>query len=328
MSTDGEVLSQEEVDALLKGVDNGAVDLSAAPAAPAAGMVQSYDMGKHVRTVRGSMPALDMVNERLARQLRTGIYGLLRRAPEIEISPLQVIKFSEYTQTLHLPASLNLVRFNPLRGTALVVFESQLVSAMIDNYFGGSGRHTKIEGREFTPTESRVIQMLLQQVLADLQAAWSPLLAMKPDYLSSELNPMFINAIAPSEVMVLNSITIKVDGGGGEMHVAMPYSMLEPIRELLDAGFQSGQTKSDDAWARKLHAHAQDLEVGMLPVLGRSTLTLEKLLSLKAGDMIPCDFDGEVTLYAEGMAAARGKYCSSRGKQAVQVKELLFGTSR
>lgn len=320
--SDGDILSQDEIDALLKGVDNGAVELSTG-AEP--GAAQPYNMGTHVRIVRGRMPTLEMVNDLMARQLRHGIYNLLRRTPEISVSPLKVLKFSEYTQTLHLPASLNLVRFNPLRGTGLVVFDSRLVFAMVDNFFGGFGRHAKIEGREFTPTESRVIQKLLQQVLGDLQAAWAPVTALQPEYVSSEINPMFINIAAPSEVVVISSFRVELEGGGGELHVTMPYAMLEPIRDLLDSGVQSDRSERDNRWAQQLRSQVEDLEISMVPVLGQSTLTLEKLLNLKAGDMIPCDFEGDVTLYAEGMAAARGKYCSSRGKQAVQVKELLLG---
>ena len=320
--SDGDILSQDEIDALLKGVDNGAVELSAGGVA---GCAQPYNMGTHVRIVRGRMPTLEMVNDRMARQLRQGLYSLLRRTPEISVSPVQVHKFSEYTQTLHLPASLNLVRLNPLRGTALVVFDSRLVFAMVDNFFGGFGRHAKIEGREFTPTETRVIQMLLQQVLGDLSLAWAPVTPLQPEYVSSELNPMYVNIAAPSEVVVITSFRIELEGGGGELHVTMPYSMLEPIRELLDSGFQGDRAEHDGRWAQQLRSQVQDVEVQLVPVLGRSTLTLDRLIGLKAGDMIPCDFDGDVTLLAEGKPAARGKYCSSRGKQAVQVREVLLG---
>ena len=321
MSSEGEILSQGEIDALLKGVDEGAVELSAAPAA---GATQPFNIATHVRIERGRLPALDLVNERFVRQLRAGINNLLRRVPEISIAPMQVRKFSEYTQTLHLPASLNLVKLNPLRGTALVVFDSQLVFAMVDTFFGGFGRNSRIEGRDFTPTESRVIQMLLQQVLSDLRVSWAPLLPLQPEFTGSEQNPMFVNVAAASEVVVVNAYRIELDGGGGELHVMMPYSMLEPIRGLLDAGPQSDSSERDGRWARQLRAHAEDLEIEVVPVLGQSTLTVERLLSLKAGDMIPCDFEGEVTLFAEGIAAARGKYCSSRGKQAVQVREMLL----
>jgi flagellar motor switch protein FliM len=322
MSSESDILSQGEIDALLKGVDDGAVDLSAASAS---GVPHPYNIATHVRIVRGRMPALELVNERFVRQLRQGIHNMLRRTPEISIAPVQVHKFGEYLQTLRLPASLNLVKLNPLRGTALVAFDSRLVFALVDKFFGGMGRHDGIEGREFTPTEERVIQMLLRQVLVDLQAAWMPLLAMQPEHVGSEQKPMFINAIAPSEVVVINTFRIEPEGGGGgELHVTMPYSMLEPIRDLLDSGVQTDGAESDGRWTRQLHAHAQDLEIEVVPVLGRSTLTVEKLLSLKAGDMIPCDFEGDVTLVAEGIVAARGKYCSSRGKQAVQIRELLF----
>lgn len=321
MSTEGEILSQGEIDALLKGVDEGAVALAPVPAA---GVTQSYDIASHVRVGHGRLPGLEMANERFIRQLRMGINGLLRRDPAISMAPLEVLKFGEYAQSLHVPASLNLVKLNPLRGSALLVFDAQLVFAMVDNFFGGSGRSSSVEGREFTPTESRVVQMVLQQVLADLKAAWTPLLALQPEYVGSEQNPSFLNVAAAADVIVINRFRIELEGGGGELHVALPYALLEPIRGLLHAGPQAGQGQRDGRWLRQLRAHAEDLEIGVVPVLGRATLTVEKLLSLKSGDMIPCDFDGDVTLFAEGIAAVRGKYCSSRGKQAVQVRQLLL----
>lgn len=321
MSAEGEVLSQDEVDALLQGVDNGAVDLSAAPVS---GPVQTYNMAEHVRVVRGRMPALELINERFVRQLRTGLYALLRRTPEVNVAQVQSQRFSEYRQTLHMPTSMNQVRFNPLGGTALVVFDSRLVFALVDAFFGGIGGNAAIEGREFTPSESRVIQMLLRQVLADLQAAWSPVMPLRPEFVSAESNPMFLNSAAPGEVMIVTSFRIQIDGCGGEMHVTMPYSQIEPIRETLESGLQGESKAQDGDWSPQLRTHAGDMEVAIVPVLGQSTLTVEKLLSLKAGDMIPCDFEGDVTLYAEGVAAARGKYCASRGKQAVQVRELLL----
>lgn len=323
MSSEGEILSQDEVDALLKGVDNGAVDLSAAPA-PAT--VQTYNMAEHVRVVRGHMPALELVNERFVRQLRVGLYNLLRLTPEITISPVQTPRFSEFRQSLHVPTSMNQVRLNPLGGTALVTFDPRLVFAMVANFFGGFGGSAAIEGREFTPTESRVIQMMVKQVLADLQSAWSPVMPLRPEYLSSEFNPMFLNTAAPGEVMIVTTFRIELEGGGGEMHVAIPYSQLESIRDRLESGLQGEHSVQEGSWGAELRAHAGDVEVQLVPVLGRSTLTVEKLLSLKAGDMIPCDFEGDVTLYAEGLAAARGKYCASRGKQAVQVRELLLNS--
>jgi flagellar motor switch protein FliM len=321
MSADAEVLNQDEIDALLKGVDNGAVPLDTPDAQP--GEARDYDLATQVRIVRGRMPTLEMINERFARLLRIGIYNLIRRSPEISVAPVALIKFSEYVQTLQQPASLNLVKVNPLRGTALFVLDATLVSALVDCYFGGSGRHAKIEGREFTRTENRVIQLVLGQACNDIREAWSPVAKIDIEAINAESNPQFANIVSPSEIVAVTSLRIELDGRGGELHVTMPYAMIEPLREVLDAGMQSDRPERDERWSSTLREELEEAEVEVVPVLGRSTLSVGRLLNLKPGDVIPCDFDGHVTLLAEGVPILRGSYGASRGQQAVKVEQHL-----
>jgi flagellar motor switch protein FliM len=321
MSAGAEVLNQDEIDALLRGVDDGAV--STTPPPQAAGEVRAYDIATQVRLVRGRMPTLEMINDRFARQFRLGMFNMLRRSPEISVAPVRVMKFSEYTQVLHLPSSLNLIRMNPLRGTSLLVLDATLVFAIVDNFFGGNGRYAKIEGREFTMTENRIIQMVLRQAFVDLAEAWSIVTEINIDYLNSEINPHFANIVSPSEVVVVTSFKVELEGGGGELHVTLPYSMIEPIRDQLDSGMQSDRMDRDDSWTQSLREEIEEAEVDVIPVLGRSCLTLGRLVDMKAGDVIPCDFDGNVTLYAEGVPVLRGSYGASRGQQAVKVTQRI-----
>ena len=326
MNASADVLEQDEIDALLKGVDDNEVLVEGGASVP--GEVRPYDMATQVRIVRGRMPTLEMINDRFARLLRIGLFNMIRRTPEISVIPIKVLKFSEYLQSLHVPASLNLVKFSPLRGTGLVVLDSKLVFTLVDNFFGGAGRHAKIEGRDFTSTESRIIQMVLRQAFADLQEAWTPVRPLQLEYLSSEMNPHFANIVSPSEVVVITSFHIELDGGGGELHVTMPYSMIEPIRDILDSGMQSDQSDGHEIWGRSLREEIEDVSVEMMPVLGQSELTVGELLALKAGDVIPCNFDGQITLLVEGTPFIRGTYGASRGQQAVKVVERIMKRSK
>ncbi len=325
MSAEANVLNQQEIDALLHGVKSGAVEVEGATAVE--GEVQACDLARQARVVRGRMPTLETINDRFMRFLQTGIYGMFRRTPQISLAPIKVRKLSDYLQTLDVPTSLNLIRLNPLRGSALCVLDARLVYAMVDNFFGGSGRQAKVDGRDFTLTESRIIQLVLRQVLRDLQEAWSPVLALQAEFVNTETNPQFASVGAPGETMVVTSFRIELDGAGGDLQIVMPYAMLEPIRELLDIGLQGEPPARDGRWAERLRAEIEDVEVELVPVLARTTMTLEKLLNIKAGDVIPCDFDGQITLIAEGIPALRGAYCVSRGQQAIQIKERLLGTS-
>ena len=317
-----EILNQDEIDALLKGVDDGAVPTTPPPEEP--GKVRDYDFATPIRIVRGRMPTLEMINDRFARLFRIGLFNMLRRTPEIAVAPVKVQKFTEYTQNLPVPSSLNLIKINPLRGTGLLTLDATLVFAIVDNFFGGNGRYAKIEGREFTLTEGRIVQMVLRQAFADLTEAWSICSAINIEYINSEINPHFANIVSPSEIVVVTSFKIELDGGGGELHVTMPYAMIEPIRDLLDSGMQSDRMEHDENWNRTLREEIEEAEVELVPVLGHSTLSLGRLVDLKPGDVIPCDFDGEVTLFAEGVPVLRGGYGLSRGQQAVKVSQRVM----
>ncbi|HTT03824.1 MAG TPA: flagellar motor switch protein FliM [Steroidobacteraceae bacterium] len=314
-----EILNQDEIDALIQGVDNGAVPIATEQPPPPSGTVQPYNLATQTRIVRGRMPTLEMINDRFTRQFRVGLFNMLRRSPEISIAPIRVQKFSEYTQSLHVPSSLNLIKFEPLRGTALMVFDAKLVFAIVDNFFGGNGRFAKLEGREFTLTEGRIIQMVMRQAFADLQEAWSIVADLKIEYLSSEINPHFASIVSPLEIVVVTALKIELEGGGGEMHITLPYSMIEPIRDVLDSGMHGERVERDEKWVNTLREETESAEVELVPQLGHATVSLGRLLDLKPGDVIPCDFDGNVTMYAEGVPVVRGTYGASRGQQAVKV---------
>jgi len=315
-----DILNQDEIDALLHGVDSGAVDTEAEPAP---GEVRTYDFTNQVRIVRGRMPTLEMINERFARLFRTSLFNMLRRAPEVAVAPIKMQKFSEYVHSLHVPTSLNLVRVLPLRGTGLVVLDPKFIFAVVDNFFGGNGRFAKIEGREFTATETRVIQMLLKHIFADAKEAWSNVARIDIEYLNTEINPHFANIVSPTEIVVITSFHIELDGGGGDVHITMPYAMIEPLRELLDAGVASDRVEHDERWMQALKEEIEDAEVDLTTVLGRGRITMGELLALKPGDIVPCDFNGRATIMAEDVPIFRGKFGVSRGMQAVQIDERV-----
>lgn len=311
------VLEQAEIDALIHGVDTGIV--STVPAGMP-GEVQTFDFNAQLQRLSGRMPTLSIVNERFIRMLRTSVYNLVRRSPEISVKPLELLKFGEYLPTLHSPSSLNLVKFNPLRGTALIVLEPKLVFAMVENFFGGSGRQAQIEQREFTATEQRIIHMILRNVFADLREAWSPVTSIEVEYMQSESNPQLASIVAPTDAVVLLSCHIELEGGGGGLHIVMPYTMLEPLREILEAGVGAEPQEKDERWSARLREEIEDTEVELKSLLGHASLTLAELLNLKPGDVLPCDFSGKLTLLADDVPLFRGSFGLSHGQQAVKVE--------
>ena len=315
------ILNQEEVDALINGIDVGAV--STDPEVPP-GEARAYDFINDLHVARGRMPALEMINERFARLFHQSLYNLLRRSPEISVSQVTMKKFNDYVNTLDMPTNLNVVRINPLRGLALVVLDPKLVFTAVDNLFGGVGRHAKVEGRDFTATEQRIIRLLLRHAFTNLKEAWSKVLALDFEHVHSEINPHFAKIVNPTEIVVISTFRIELHGGGGELHVTMPYSMLEPLRELLDAGGSGDATERDGRWSGALREEVDDAEIELNAVLGEATVTLADLLNLKSGDVIPCDFNGSITLNAEAVPLFRGSFGISRGQQAVKINERLI----
>ncbi len=317
-----DLLSQDEIDALLHGVDGGDVEIDDDIFD---GEARSYDFTSQDRIVRGRMPTLEMINERFARYFRTSIFNMLRRSPEISVGGVQMLKFAEYVHSLFVPTSLNLVNIRPLRGTALVVFDPKLVFIIVDNYFGGSGKfYNKIEGREFTKTEARIIEMMLQKVFVDMQEAWSPVMAIEYSYQSSEVNPHFANIVSPTEVVVISTFHIELDGGGGDMHVTIPYSMLEPIREILDAGTVSDRTETDERWTTSLKEDIKFAEIHLKSTMIEIELTLGDVLNIKKGDIIPFEFPEMIALTTDDdVPIFRGRFGVSQGNNAIKIMELV-----
>ncbi|MEH6625197.1 MAG: flagellar motor switch protein FliM [Motiliproteus sp.] len=318
-----DLLSQDEIDALLHGVDDG--DIETEEEADVDG-AHSYDLSSQERIVRGRMPTLEMINERFARYTRISLFNILRRSADVSVGGVQILKFGEYVHTLYVPTSLNLVKIRPLRGTSLFIMDAKLVFKLVDNFFGGDGRHAKIEGREFTPTETRIVKMLLDQIFIDLKEAWAPILKVEFDYLNSEVNPSMANIVSPSEVVVVSTFHIELDGGGGDLHVTMPYSMLEPIREVLDAGVQSDVDDKDERWVNALRADIMDAKVSLDLTIVRRQITLRDILEMESGDVIPVEIPEKLILSANGIPTFKGKLGVSRSNLAFKVLEQINRT--
>ena len=315
-----DLLSQDEIDALLHGVDDGLVQ---AETAAEPGSVKSYDLTSQDRIVRGRMPTLEMINERFARYTRISMFNLLRRSADVAVGGVQVMKFGEYVHSLYVPTSLNLVKIKPLRGTALFILDAKLVFKLVDNFFGGDGRHAKIEGREFTPTELRVVRMVLEQAFIDLKEAWQAIMEVNFEYINSEVNPAMANIVGPSEAIVVSTFHIELDGGGGDLHVTMPYSMIEPVREMLDAGFQSDLDDQDERWSKALREDVLDVSVPLSATVARRQLRLRDILHMQPGDVIPIELQDELVMRANGVPAFKVKLGSHKGNLALQVIEPI-----
>ncbi len=316
-----EFMSQEEVDALLKGV-TGEVDSDSSGSEKQG--VRPYNIATQERIVRGRMPGLEIINERFARLLRVGIFNFMRRTAEISVGPVRVQKYSEFTRNLPIPTNLNLVHVKPLRGTSLFVFDPNLVFFVVDNLFGGDGRfHTRVEGRDFTQTEQRIIGKLLNLVFDHYTTAWKSVRPLQFEYVRSEMHTQFANVATPNEIVIVTQFSIEFGPTGGTLHICMPYSMIEPIRDVLASPLQGEVLDVDRRWVRVLSKQVQAAEVELTADLAQVPVTFEQILNMKKGDVLPMNIAEHITAKVDGVPVMECGYGIFNGQYALRVQKMI-----
>jgi flagellar motor switch protein FliM len=312
-------LSQEEVDALLEGVD----DTPAASTEGGKGPIP-YDLAKQERIVRGRMPTLEIINERFARNLRIGLFNFMRRNPEVSVGPIRVQKFSAFLRGVAVPTNINVVAVKPLRGNGLVICDPKLVFTVIDSMFGGSGNmQYRIEGRDFSPTEQRIIQRMLDVMLEEYRKAWSSIYPLSLEYMRSEMNPQFANVATPGEIVVATSFSIEIGELGGDMQICIPYSTLEPIRDVLYSSLQGDSMEADKRWVNLLTQQIKSAEIEIAAELGHANATVGELMALKAGDFIELELLERIVAKSDGVPVFDCSYGVSNGHYAIRVQDIL-----
>ncbi len=315
-------LSQDEVDALLKGIDDedvGSYDQVADP-----NEVRSFNLANQERIVRGSLPTLEIIHERFIRMLRVSMFNFLRRTTEVSVTPIRTMKYGEFVRNLVVPTNLNLIHIKPLRGTALIVCDPTLVFSVVDCMFGGDGRfHTRVEGRDFTQTEQRIIRRVLDLIFEAYQNSWAPVYELELEYLRSELNTQFANICTPNEVVVTASFTIEVGVAMGQIDLCIPYSMIEPIKDLLASTLQGETLGADERWVKMMRREIMPAELELVANLCTKDVNVASLLEMKVGDVIPLNLSQEIEVTVENLPVLACRYGTSNGQYALRVEKLL-----
>jgi len=320
-----EVLSQEEVDALLRGVTDGEIETETEELIDESGVV-SYDLTSQERIIRGRMPTLDIINQRFTRVFRNSMSTILRKVVDVSAVSIDTIKFGEFIKSLPVPASLHVFKMEPLRGFALMVMESKLVFALVDTFFGGSGTvGMKVEGRDFTTIEQKMIKTVVKKALEDLEKAWTPVHPIDCTFVRSEVNPQFAAIVPPTDVVIVVIFEIEMDQTSGSITVCFPYSTLEPIIAKLRAGFQSDQLEIDFAWLKRLRERLKEAKVEMVCELGHTKIPARDVLNFKVGDIITLDRDSadEIDVRVENLMKFKGFPGVFKGNRALQVSKII-----
>ena len=232
------LLSQDEVDSLLKGLDTGEVesddDLDEQDLD-----LESFNWANSGLNIRGNMPLLEVVNSRFSQKLRGSLSSSLRKVIDVTPDPLTTIKYSDFQRSLPVPTSMNLFKMEPLRGSGILVIESKLVFSLVEAFFGGSGSGaTKIEGREFTAIENRIIDKVVQMALINIMEAWEDVYHIKTEFVRSESNPLVVNVVPGEEMLISSKFEIELNRPMGTVIICVPYSSYQPIRDKLAGGYR------------------------------------------------------------------------------------------
>jgi len=318
-------LTQDEVDALL---NHDSVNQSEHNASTSTNQgdttgVRPYNMATQERIVRGRMPTFELINARFTRYLQIGLYNLLRRPVDIATGSVKTIKYNEFVRSLVVPTNLNMITMKPLRGNALMVFDPDLIFLIVDNLFGGDGRfHTRVEGREFTLTEQRIIQRLLEVVFEEYEKAWKTVHPIKLEFVRSEMNPQFASVATPAEIVVTTTFELDIGGNRGEFHICIPYTVLEPIREQLNSSLQGDHLEVDKNWIKSLTKRVQGAEVELIANLGKTNVTFHQILNMQKGDVVPLDIPDTVSAMVDGVPVMECHYGILNGHYALKVKAI------
>ena len=317
-----QILSQDEVDALLQGITGESQKLEQEEIPE--GGVRVYDIASQERIVRGRMPTMEIIGERFARNIRIGLFNFIRKSPEVSINGIKVQKYSAFLREIVVPTNFNIVSVRPLRGSGLIVCDPSIVFAVIDSLFGGVGKfHTRIEGRDFSATEQRVIERLVDCIITEYRNAWKGIYPLELDYQRSEMQPQFANIATPSEIVVSSSFTLEIGETSGTIHFCIPYSTLEPIRDVLYSSIQGDSTEPDRRWVNLLKEQIKSAEVDLVAELGTAHATVEQLLAFKPGDFIELDLLPMIQAKVDGVPVFDCHYGTSDGHYAIKIDKLL-----
>ena len=329
----GNILSQEEIDALVRGVDEGKVEIhpvkpETADASDASepSRVVPYDFASQDQLIHGRMPSLDIINDRFAKLFRSSLFSALHKVIDVEPKGIQFVKFGDFINALPVPSSLHIFKMDPLRGHAIVVLESKLIFTLLDVFLGGSGKTTyKVDGREFTAFESRLILKVVNMVFKDLQEAWDPVYSITFQYVRGEVNPQYATIVVPSDLVLLISFGVELEQPSGTITFCVPYSLIKPIKSALYGRFQGEAQEVDQKWMDRLWDRIKGVEFEIAVELGKRQISVRDLLSLKVGDTLSLEKESSEPLVAkvQGVPKFLGRAGIYGANKAIQIENRI-----
>ncbi len=317
------LLSDEELAALSEGVRDGSIETDTGFNTKV--RVRKHDLASEDSSLGVNVSSIDMINERFIRMFRMGLLEVLRTSPRVNPTRVRIMKYSEYLQDLKPPLAVNMIRMGPLRGNSVIIIDPNVVFSSLDSFFGGFGKGVADlpPGRLFTPTESRIIKIILEVFFRSLKEAWAPLMPIECEHISSEINPHFAQIADENDLVVLSRFEADAtaSGGRGFIDLVYPYATLKPVRELLSSRVSSGEgnEESDRKWRADLAAAVGDAKLELQVTMGEVKTTLHHLNNLQEGDLLFFKKDDTALMNANGVPAFHVNVGTRGSQVAVQI---------
>jgi len=322
------ILSQDEIDSLLRGLSGGEIEAETTVNENDSGIIP-FDLANQDRIIRGRIPVLEIINDRFARIASSALANSMRKKVDVNPISIDMSKFGDFMRSLPVPTNINIFKMEPLRGNAMLVVDTRLVFALVENFFGGYGTQAKIEGRDFTPIEQTVIKRVVKAILSSMEQSWTPVHDVRIELIRTEINPQFAGIVPPSDVVIVVSLEVELENAIGSLLFCLPYSTIEPIRSKLYAAFQSERLEVDHAWLSRFKDRLLEVPVEMVVPLGHTSITGRQLLNLDVGDILLLDTDTEQTLTVLVQGVHKFSCCpgftkSNRAIQMVKEAEVSY----
>jgi flagellar motor switch protein FliM len=320
MSQDSSLLSQQDIDQLIKSVQGE-------PHTPKIRSQNKYehaDLSLQAQLAKGHMPTLDIIHERFANLLKTSFLGYIRRHADIIPHNLIIQKYSDFIARLPVPSNLNLCTIKPFEGQALIAFDPDLIFFIVDNLFGSDGRfHTRVEGRDFTPTEHRIIRRMLDLVFKDYQQAWHMVESIECHFVRSEINTQFANIAVENEIVLTAQVEINFEGRGGSIYFCFPRGMFEPVRDELSDKNYGASIQHSQEWTDQLKHNITQAEIELVANLSEFNMTLREVAQLRSGDVLMQNVPGQVIAKIAEKPIFTCQYGTNHGKYALKIIDIL-----
>ena len=320
-----DILSQSEIDNLLKQLSDGDLDVDQIQGEDEK-QVKNYDLSRPTKFSKEQLRTLEIIFEHYSRLVSTNLPVYLRKNVQVSVASSETVTFSEFSNALSNPSVLGIINFAPLNGNIIIEIATNLCYAMLDRMLGGSGQPLE-KSREFSDIELTILQKLLVMFTQLLREPWKNVVDISPVLSRLETNPQFAQVIAPSDMIAIVTLNMKIGDVEGMLNICLPFFTLEDVMDKLNTKywFSTMQENHDEHYEEYIESMIRRVDVPIKAVLGKSTISVSDFLNLQVGDCIRLDsrVDTDMEVYVGNIKKFTALPGTEKDSYAVQITSVI-----